>query len=177
MAWGTSRPEELFTAEELFTKLTVEDLRPLAALIGDEVPKRKTDLVPLLTSTITNPERLRDFYERLDSPSQNAIRMATFDPKGYLDPDKFEAQFAQKLRFDSKLTHPTQRVIFRMRSDGTESRRCSSCSSRDSSICRPIPACCSGHSCHLSNRSRFPAWRAYRPITSCKNATGKPAKE
>jgi hypothetical protein len=101
MAWGRSKHVELLTAEEHFSKLTVDDLRPLATLLGGEVPKRKTELVPLLVRAMTNAKRVREFFDRLDTMSQNAIRMATFDPNGQLDETKFQARYSTKPRFNT----------------------------------------------------------------------------
>jgi hypothetical protein len=100
MTWGKARTDEALTAREAFEKLTLDDLRPLAGLVATEIPKRKTELVPLLTGVMTDPRRVRTLYDRLEPAAQNAVRVAVFDPAGHLDRDKFRAQFGEVPRFN-----------------------------------------------------------------------------
>lgn len=100
MTWNKTNAETL-TAKEAFGKLTLDDLRPLAGLIATDPPKKKSDLVPLLARAMTKPERIRKLYENLDPLSQNAVRVATADPAGQLDREKFRAWFGELPRFST----------------------------------------------------------------------------
>ncbi len=53
--------------------------------------------------------RVRELYGRLDPVSQNAVRVATFDPAGYLDRNKFLAWFGELPRF--KETDPKLKLM------------------------------------------------------------------
>lgn len=101
MAWGREPTVENLTAREAFEKLTLDDLRPLAELVATDPPKRKTELVPLLAKVMTDPLRIQELYNRLDATSQNAVQVATFDPNGELDKEKFQAWFGSVPRFDT----------------------------------------------------------------------------
>ena len=89
------------TAAEAFNGITLDDLRPLAALVEPDPPKKKTDLVPLLARVMTDPARVRALYDRLDALSRNAVRVATFDPAGRLDRVRFRARFGEDPRFST----------------------------------------------------------------------------
>ena len=56
MAWRRDEPEPV-PAEEAFGKLTIEHLKPLAALLTGDVPKRKPELVGLLARSMTDSEQ------------------------------------------------------------------------------------------------------------------------
>jgi hypothetical protein len=94
MSWQRDEPLPV-PAEEAFGKLTVEHLKPLAALLTGDVPKRKGELVGLLTRHMTDAGQVRALYERLDPLAQKAVQEATFDPKGLLHRDKFVARHGQ----------------------------------------------------------------------------------
>ncbi len=100
MRWTKTQTEELFTAREAFEKLTLDDLRPLAALVAVDPPKRKSELAPLVAGVMADAGRVRDLYGRLDPVSQNAVRVAAFDPAGRLDRTKFRAWFGEEPRFN-----------------------------------------------------------------------------
>ena len=80
MTWGKAPVDVALTAREAFEKLTLDDLRPLAGLVAADPPKRKTELVPLVAGVMAHAGRVRDLYGRLDPVSQNAVRVAAFDP-------------------------------------------------------------------------------------------------
>jgi hypothetical protein len=101
MGWGKPRADEAPTAGEAFGRLTLDDLRPLAALIDRDPPRKKADLVPLLARSMTDPGRVRILYDHLDPLAQSAVRVAAFDPLGRLDREKFRAGFGQPPRFDT----------------------------------------------------------------------------
>ena len=57
MALGR-KDRELLTAEQEFARLTIERLRPLAALLVPDPPKKKGELVATLTRAMTDPVRI-----------------------------------------------------------------------------------------------------------------------
>ena len=100
MNWGKRLIDEALTAREAFENLTLDYLRPLAALVAANSSQRKTELVPLLAAAMSNLERVRDLYNRLDPQSQRAVRVAAFDPVGRLDRERFRAWFGEVPQFD-----------------------------------------------------------------------------
>lgn len=119
MARGKSPADEALTADEAFGRLTLDDLRPLAALVEPDPPTKKTDLVPLLARTMTDPGRVRFLYDRIDPLAQNAVRVAAFDPAGRLDGERFRARYGEAPRFSTadpnrsswEYTHAERRQI------------------------------------------------------------------
>jgi hypothetical protein len=101
MRWARARVDEAQTAREAFEKLTLDDLRPLAKLVAEDAPKRKSELSPFLAGVMADPKRVRDLFNGLDPVSQRAVRVAAFDPAGRLDLDKFRAWFGEEPRFSS----------------------------------------------------------------------------
>ena len=99
MGRGRTRSDGPATADQEFDGLTLEDLRPLARLIEPDPPKKKSDLVPLLARTMADPARVRALYDRLDGLAQNAVRVATADPAGRLNRERFRARFGDLPRF------------------------------------------------------------------------------
>ena len=71
------------TTREAFALLTVEELKPLAALVGP-VLKKKDELVDALARALTDLATVRDLYERLDDIGRKAVQEATHDPAGQL---------------------------------------------------------------------------------------------
>lgn len=100
MGWTKTKTAEALTAREAFEKLTLDDLRPLAGLVAADPPKRKTELAPLLAGVMADAGRVRDLFGQLDRLSQNAVRMAVFDPAGRLDRNKFRAWYGEVPRFN-----------------------------------------------------------------------------
>jgi len=99
---GSKAPiDEALTALEAFDRSKLDDLQPLAVLVADDAPKRKTELVPFLVKIMTTPVRVRELYERLDAMARNAVRIATFDLVGRLDREKFHAQFGELPQFET----------------------------------------------------------------------------
>src|SRR5581483_4544036 len=99
MGWGKTDYEAL-TAREAFGKLTLDDLRPLAGLVAADPPKKKGDLVPLLTRVMTDAARVRELYDRLDPLAKDAVKVAAADADGRLDREKFRAWLGEPPRFD-----------------------------------------------------------------------------
>src|SRR4051794_19034158 len=91
MAWGR---EEIVPvpAAEAFAKRTVDQLKPLAALLTATVPTRKGELTALVASSMTDETTLRRFYEQLAPLARPAVQEATHAPKGVLHRDRFVAR-------------------------------------------------------------------------------------
>ena len=103
---------EPLTTREAFALLTVEELKPLAALVG-QVPARKGDLVELLAATLAKPAELRALYEGLDDVGRKAVQEATHDLEGILHSRRFRAKYgcspdfggAGRYRTEQRPTH------------------------------------------------------------------------
>lgn len=102
MGWSRNERAEALTARETFELLARDDLQSLTKLVDAKPPKRKGELVPLLARVMTDPKRIRELYDRLDPISQNAIRVAVFDPDGRLDQHKFRAWFGEMPPYNEK---------------------------------------------------------------------------
>lgn len=89
---------ELMTATEAFSRLTVEDLKPLVQLLGKSATK-KGDLVALLTRTVGDRDHLRTLYGSFDELAQKAVQEATHDPDGVLDLVRFSAKYGRNPDF------------------------------------------------------------------------------
>lgn len=87
-----SQKHETLNAEQEFARLTIEYLKPLAVLLGSDPPKKKDELVAVLTRAMTDPTRVRALYDRLDRVSQLAVREATHDPNGHYSRIRFVAK-------------------------------------------------------------------------------------
>ncbi len=126
MAWRSDEPEPV-PAEGAFGKITVEHLKPLAALLTGDVPKRKPELVHLLTRFMTDPDEVRTLYERLDPLAKMAVQEAAFEPKGLLHRDRFIARHGRMPDFHPveeegsygyrRRTRPTPLLLFFPRYD------------------------------------------------------------
>lgn len=92
--------EERLTVRDALALLTVEDLKPLAKLVG-EPPARKGELVELLARTMTDAARVRSLYDRLDDIGKKAVQEATHDAAGRLIDGKFTAKYGRAPDFGS----------------------------------------------------------------------------
>jgi hypothetical protein len=101
VAWRRSPEGENLDVREALSRLTLDDLRPLADLVADKPPRKKAELVPFLSKALTNAAKIRALYDQLDPVSQLAVRVATHDPEGGLDREKFRAWFGSLPRFDT----------------------------------------------------------------------------
>src|SRR4051812_28301715 len=84
---------------EALSQLTVDDLRPLVALVGTARSTRKGDLVDRLAETLENPKELRALYQDLDDVAQKAVQEATYNPHGSLHLDRFTAHYGRTPNF------------------------------------------------------------------------------
>jgi hypothetical protein len=89
---------EPLTIRQAFSLLTVEELKPLAAMVG-QVPARKGDLVERLAETLEKPAEVRALYEGLDDWGRKAVQEATHDPAGVLHRDRFRAKYGRSPDF------------------------------------------------------------------------------
>ena len=81
------------TLQETLNQLTVDQLKPLAALIRKPAPIRKGELVEYLTKTMLDPLKLRRLYEALDATSQAAVQEAADADDNTLDLERFKAKY------------------------------------------------------------------------------------
>src|SRR3954471_13200266 len=86
------------TTRETLSLLTVEDLKPLAALVG-QVPTKKGDLVDLLARAMEDREGVRTLYAGLDDTGQKAVQEAAHDPEGVLHGQRFRAKYGRSPNF------------------------------------------------------------------------------
>lgn len=107
-----------------FDALTVDDLRPLAAMLVSDPPKRKGELVAVVVGAMTDPARVRKLYDQLEPLAQFAVREATHDPDGIYSEIAFEARHGQEPSWsvssgksnsswsESRRSRPTPLVLF-----------------------------------------------------------------
>lgn len=95
MPWGRQDRGPL-TAEQEFARLTIEHLRPLAALLAPDPPKKKSELVAVLTRAMTDPARVRQLYDRLEPVARLAVREAAHDPQGQYSRTRFVARHGRE---------------------------------------------------------------------------------
>ncbi|MBP3960082.1 helicase-associated domain-containing protein [Gemmata sp. G18] len=88
---------EARTAEQEFNRLTIDGLRPLVALLTPNPPKKKGELVAVLTRAVTDPARVRALYDQLDRITQLAVREATHDPNGHYSRTRFVAKYGREV--------------------------------------------------------------------------------
>jgi hypothetical protein len=87
---------EARTAEQAFERLTIEHLRPLAALLGSDPPKKKGELVAVVSRVMTDPARVRALYEQLEPLAQDAVREAAHDAGGRYSRTRFVARHGRE---------------------------------------------------------------------------------
>ena len=87
---------EARTAEQAFERLTIEHLRPLATLLGADPPKKKGELVAVVTRAMTDPARVRALYDRLEPLAQHAVRAAAHDTHGRYSRTRFVARHGRE---------------------------------------------------------------------------------
>jgi hypothetical protein len=99
MRYSDRDAPEPVTTEEAYQALRVDDIKPLARLLGKEVPNRKPELVAVLTKTMRNPQMVRTLYEQLDDAGKDAVREATHDDEGLWHPEQFRAKYGRSPSF------------------------------------------------------------------------------
>lgn len=90
-----SREPELLTIRESFSQLTVDELKPLVALIHGPVQSRKGELVEILAELMESPEKVRGLYNRMGEISKRVVEEATHDPLGELHGQQFWAKYGR----------------------------------------------------------------------------------
>lgn len=114
---------EAQTAEQGFERLTVKHLRPLVTLLGVDPPKKKGELVAVLTRAMTDSARVRALYDRLNALAQHAVREAAHDPDGRYsrtrfvarhgrEPDWYEPSGKPHAYWDDRRREPTPLAMF-----------------------------------------------------------------
>jgi len=89
------RPEEpeKLTVRETFSRLTVDDLKALLALVRGPVQARKAELVDQLAGVMESPKEGRAVYDELEDLAKKAVQEATHDPQGVWHRSRFEAKY------------------------------------------------------------------------------------
>ena len=82
------------TIREAFSELTVDELKPLASLVG-ATAMRKGDLVDLLAKALEDREKVRSLYDGRDDVGKKVLQEATYDPEGALDLFTFKAKYGR----------------------------------------------------------------------------------
>jgi hypothetical protein len=82
------------TIREAFSALNVDQLKPLAALVGGKAT-RKGELVDLLAKVLEDQERVRNLYDALDDMSKKSVQEATYDLDGVLNYFQFRAKYGK----------------------------------------------------------------------------------
>ncbi len=119
----SGQTHEMRTAEQEFNRLTIDGLRPLVALLAPNPPKKKGELVAVLTRTMTDPARVRALYDQLDRITQLAVREATHDPNGHYSRTRFVAKYGREVAWHEpaperksgwydQRSNPTHAVLF-----------------------------------------------------------------
>jgi hypothetical protein len=83
------------TVRETFSHLTVDELKPLLALVRGRVQARKAELVDDLSTIMETPQEVRALYEGLDDLARKAVQEATHDPEGILQDQRFRAKYGR----------------------------------------------------------------------------------
>jgi len=90
-----SRPQQIATiGAALLEQLTVDELKPLAALTGAPLPTRKAELARVVT-TFLEGDGLRDVFDRLDELQQAAVAEVVHGPDSQFHPARFVAKYRQ----------------------------------------------------------------------------------
>jgi hypothetical protein len=89
------RPEEpeKLTVRETFSRLTVDDLKALLALVRGPVQARKAELVDQLAGVMESPQEVRALYDELEDLAKKAVQEATHDLQGVWHRSRFEAKY------------------------------------------------------------------------------------
>jgi hypothetical protein len=108
---------ELLTAREAFSRLTVDDLRALLALVRGPIQARKAELVDQLAGVMEDPKEVRALYDGLEDLARKAVQEATHDSLGVLHRSRFAAKYGGLPVFDEPgrqryQTHPTKLRLF-----------------------------------------------------------------
>jgi hypothetical protein len=85
-------PEQL-TVRETLSRLTVDELKALLALVRGPVQARKAELVEQLAAVLESPREVRALYEGLDDLARKTVQEATHDPLGVWHQKRFAAKY------------------------------------------------------------------------------------
>ena len=89
------RMPEIYNVTEVYEKVTLDTLRPMAKFISPDAPTRKIDIVPFLIRAMTSEDVVRRLYDKLGETPKAAIQEAVADPLGALNIDRFRAKYGQ----------------------------------------------------------------------------------
>ena len=105
------------TIREAFSELTLDDLKPLAALVGVP-PTRKDELVEHLARVMEDAEKVRSLYASLGDVFQKTLQEAVHSPRGILNIKGFQAKYGRAPDFGGsgrrygKSSPPTRLRLF-----------------------------------------------------------------
>ena len=86
---------EIYNISEVYDKVNLDTLRPLAKSISPDAPTRKMDIVPFLIRAMTNEDVVRGLYDKLGEVPKAAIQEAVANPLGSINIDRFKAKYGQ----------------------------------------------------------------------------------
>ena len=116
----------MITFVDMLSRLTVSDLKPLAALLPEAPPSgRKDDLIGTIVRGLS-PDGLRLLWANLDEPQRLAVAEALYAGDGIFDEDQFHAKYGGLPTFAAKGDYgrtgkPTRLALFLFLDDR---RRC-----------------------------------------------------
>jgi hypothetical protein len=86
---------EIYNVAEVYEKVNLDTLRPMAKFISPDAPTRKMDIVPFLVRAMTNEDVVRRLYDKFGELPKAAIQEAVADPLGAINIDRFKAKYGQ----------------------------------------------------------------------------------
>jgi Helicase conserved C-terminal domain len=86
---------EIYNVSEVYEKVNLDTLRPMAKFISPDAPTRKMDIVPFLIRAMTNEDLVRRLYDKFGELPKAAIQEAVADPLGSINIDRFKAKYGQ----------------------------------------------------------------------------------
>ena len=97
-----SKETQAITTHEALALLTIDQLKPLVALLPtEERPIRKGDLVELIETHLSG-KRLRALWEQLDNTQQLAVAETIYADESVFDPTRFRARYGGLPVFGTK---------------------------------------------------------------------------
>jgi hypothetical protein len=86
---------EIHNISEVYEKVNLETLRPMAKFISPDAPTRKMDIVPFLIRAMTDEDMVRQLYDKFGEVPKAAIQEAVANPLGVVNIDRFKAKYGQ----------------------------------------------------------------------------------
>ena len=86
---------EIHNVSEVYEKVNLDTLRPMAKFISPDAPARKMDIVPFLIRAMTDEDVVRQLYDKFGEVPKAAIQEAVANPSGVVNIDRFKAKYGQ----------------------------------------------------------------------------------